>query len=120
MSYQLDIEIPVLPKTVNSMSKKSFWARKNENKKWDKHIFVYSYGKAPCEPLTKCDVTLTRVSSKEPDTDGLYSSFKSVLDALIHNNIIIDDKPSVINLKCLWEKGPPNKGAVKIRIEDRS
>lgn len=117
MSYLLEIEIPDLPKTYNAISKRSFWTRVNENKKWLKLVFIYSHCRTPSEPLTKAIVTLTRMSSREPDADGLYSSFKSVLDALKNNHIILDDKPSVIDLKCLWEKAKRKEGKIKVKVE---
>lgn len=54
--------------------------------------------------IPKCKIKVTRFSSQEPDTDGLYTSLKPLLDCLVVNtkknpyglNIIKDDKPSVI------------------------
>ena len=114
------LEIPELPKLTNAMGKSSIWYTHNERNKWRKLVgykLMEISGK-PAEPFKKARLTLTRFSSREADWDGLAASWKYPVDALVYNGVIIDDKPSVIEVKCLWEKCSPKLGKVKIEIEE--
>lgn len=117
MTYSLEFTVDDLPKTVNGMGKTSFWYRVNENKKWQNIVSIKVVGRRPLKPLEKAKVTCTRVSSREPDRDNLYHSFKSVIDALVRSKIIIDDKASVIDLKCEWRQAKPKQGHIIVRVE---
>ena len=122
------IEINTLPKTPNSIGKASIWHSVRERKKWRQLLFrpqatmhrspVILQGQIIPKPLKKAKLTLTRCSSREPDLDNLYSSFKFVIDALKFNGFIEDDKPSNIDLKCKWEKAKQKEGKIKIEIEE--
>lgn len=69
--------------------------------------------------MAKAKLTLTRYSSKEPDFDGLCSSFKNVIDGLVEAGVIIDDKMSVIGQPTYaWVKCPPKKGKIKVVVEE--
>lgn len=119
MSYKFEIVIPELPKTANSIGKASIWHSQNERKKWRSIMshMVLSH-KEPSWPLPKATLTCTRCSSSEPDIDNLYSSFKFVIDGLVHAGVIADDKPSVLDLKCRWEKARPKEGHIRLLIEE--
>lgn len=117
------IQINDLPKTPNSLGKASIWASHAERHKWRKKIAEALYeirglNAAVIPTFRKAILNLTRYSSREPDTDNLYSSWKFIIDALKYNGIILDDKPSVIDLKCRWEKAKPKEGKIKIEIEE--
>ncbi len=120
MSYLLEFTERSLPPTVNAMGR-WHWTRKVRLAKiWQNIVraYVLDSGRAGSPPLTRARITLTRCSSSEPDFDGLVSSFKVVLDALVKNGIIIDDKPSVIGTPTyLWEKAKPMCGSIKVRVE---
>lgn len=45
---------------------------------------------------TPTEIHMVRYSSSPPDVDGLYGSFKLVLDALVNTGLIPDDDPSVV------------------------
>lgn len=69
-------------------------------------------------PLAKAKLTLTRHSSTEPDYDGLVSSFKPCIDALIMANVIENDRMSNVGKPTyLWELAPRNKGHITIKVE---
>lgn len=118
------LEINDLPKTPNSMGKASIWASHAERHKWRKKVsesyceLISPYNTGPIGPFKKAILRLTRYSSKEPDVDNLYSSWKFVIDALKYNGIILDDKPSVIDLRCYWKKTKPKEGKIEIHIEE--
>ncbi len=70
------------------------------------------------EPLKKAHLTLTRHSSIRPDSDGLVSSFKHVIDGLVDTKIIVDDDYKTIGMPTyLWEKAPAKKGYITIKVE---
>jgi len=116
MAYLLDITIECLPKTPNSIGKASIWQSHGERHKWRKEIAFHTLGKVPDFPIKLSNLYLTRCSSRQPDIDNLYSSFKFVIDALKYNKIIEDDKPSNFSeFKCSWQKA--KKGSIRIRLE---
>jgi Holliday junction resolvase RusA-like endonuclease len=118
---KVTIEIQDLPKTVNAMGKASIWYAQAERKKWRNEVMAAVVQKPYQErehlPLKRAAVTLTRCSSSEPDIDNLYASFKFVIDGLVHAGVIVDDKPSVIDLKCAWRKAKPKEGKIIIQVE---
>lgn len=78
-------------------------------------------GRIPETPLKRAKLTLTRHSCREPDFDGLVSSFKACIDALVETNVLENDKPSNIGGSVyLWVKGPQKFGFVTIKIEEIS
>ena len=117
MQYKLEIEIPGLPKTVNALGRAHWAVKVKYNKTWESKIFAAAFAKGlPLVPLKKAIVLLTRVSSMEPDFDGLVSGMKVVLDSLIKCGVLEDDNPRVIGHPTYaWEKC--KKGEGKIRIE---
>lgn len=120
--YRLEITLPGLPKTTNASRSHGHWAQYyKESVKWKKNILPYFWHVKPKEPLHKAKLILTRYSSKEPDFDGLVSSFKHVIDALVEGGIILDDKMSVIGQPDYrWTLASRNEGYIRIQVEERS
>lgn len=128
---EIFLEIPILPKTVNSMGKSSIWHSVNERKKWRKIIldrFLFYVQSVDYKEriitfgwpnLKKAKLTLTRHSSQALDPDNLPASFKYVIDALKFNKIIEDDSADHIELTCLWEKAKKGAGKITIKIESQ-
>lgn len=116
--YHQTVEIYDLPKLFNRLSKTSFWDYKEQQQKWLKLIWIAFNGKKPKSPLTKAKISMTRCSSKEPDVDGLMSGMKYPLDGLVKNDILIDDKPSIVSFQALWRKAPQKEGKLIIEIEE--
>jgi hypothetical protein len=114
---KITFEIPVLPKTPNSIGKASIWASHAERHKWRKIILGEFYEVGPKVPYKKSILTIIRCSSHEPDVDNLYSSNKFVIDGLKYAGFIIDDKPSNILLICKWEKAKRGEGKIIITLE---
>lgn len=69
-------------------------------------------------PFLRATVTLTRLSTREPDADNLMSSWKHVLDGLVEAGVIINDKPSTIGSPIsLWKYAKRKDGKIKIKVE---
>lgn len=97
------------------------WRVKHEHAKMWKRATanaVMMNGGLPKEPLTKARLTCIRMSSNEPDYDGLVSGFKPVIDALVEIGVLKSDKPSCITTTYLWEKGQPKFGRIRVRVEE--
>jgi hypothetical protein len=122
MSYRLEFEIHGLPRTTNGNVSIHWRAKHKESRIWKTRVEsqVILNGRPP-EPLLKAKLHLERHSSSEPDFDGLVSSFKFVIDALIDARVLIDDRMTNIGQPAYsWVMVPRNKGKIKIIIEEIS
>lgn len=118
--YKLDIIIPALPKRINQTAGRHWRVKHKESKKWVRLVGAHVRWNFPKQALKKAKLTLIRGSSVEPDPDNLAHSFKSVCDALVKLNIIIDDKTSVIGKPDYqWVKATPRKGFVRVIVEEQ-
>lgn len=118
MSYTLEFKLPGLPKMTNKL--RVHWRVKQKHATLWKSIALTEVARnqRPARPLKRAMVTCTRHSSVEPDFDGLVSSFKHIIDALVLAEVIENDKPSVIGQPTyLWRKAPPGKGFVTVKVE---
>lgn len=121
MPYELKFTIEDLPHSTNSLGRKHWGAKLKESRKWERLVWetvIFGGYPKPPSPLKKAKISLTRHSSREPDFDGLVSTFKHVLDGLKNAKIIVDDKMSVIgqpNYK--WECAPRNKGKITVHVQ---
>jgi len=115
--YRFKFEIDYLPDLPNARSQRSFWRLHNEKKNWLKYLFSFA-DKRPKEPLKKCEITMTRCSSRECDLDNLYASLKAPLDALVKAGFIFDDKPSICTLIAKWEKSTQANARMIIEIKE--
>lgn len=116
--YRLEFELEGLPKTTNAFARGSYWTYKREKDKWLAAIRCMTVLQKPKTPLKRAKLTLTRKSSKRPDNDGLVSSFKYVVDALVHCGIIEDDTPDIIGFPDYrWSQAPMKKGAIHVIVE---
>lgn len=121
MAFEIEFKIIGLPATTNSSSRKCWQAKAKEARKWKEHVFnaVLIAHSIPKSPLTKAKLTLVRHSSAEPDFDGLVSSFKHVIDGLIHAKVLVNDKVSNIGQPTyLWKLAKRNKGFIQIKVEE--
>lgn len=75
-------------------------------------------GGLPKQALASAVLLLTRVSSVEPDYDGLVSSFKHVIDGLVEIGILKSDKPSCIKSTYVWERGSRGHGKIKVLVKE--
>lgn len=117
--YRLKLEIPELPKSFNSLAYAHWWIKSKEGRKWDQIILIASSGKQPAEPLSKAFLRLTRCSSKAPDFDGLVSSFKFPIDALVRAKVLKGDTMDIIGQpEYFWKPAKQKKGSVILEVRD--
>lgn len=113
-----EIELPGVPKTTNQLNSMHWAERHRYTKNWKLAVMLKCAShKINGLGLTKVQLQLTRVSSREPDFDGMVGSWKCIIDALVEAKVFIDDRPSVIGSPVfLWEKTSRKDGHIKIRI----
>ncbi len=113
----IEFEIEGLPKMTNGFSRQHWIHRHKEAKKW-KALVYEKVSMAPWMPIAKPKLTLVRCSTREPDFDGLVSSFKHIIDGLKEVGVILDDKQSVIGQPTYrWEYASPKKGKIIVKVE---
>jgi hypothetical protein len=115
----IEFTIPGLPKRTNNSSS-SWKARYAEARKWKRLVqeTVVLNKLKPPRPFTKAKLTLIRASSLRPDSDGLVSAFKHVIDGLIEAGVLINDKYNNIGMpEYLWEQAPQKKGFITVKVE---
>lgn len=116
----IEFEIIGLPKMTNGFRRQHWTHRYKEAKKW-KALVYEQVSLCKSTPIAEPRLTLTRFSTREPDFDGLVSSFKHVIDGLVEAGAILDDKVSIIGQPTyLWEKAKPKQGKIKVRVEERA
>lgn len=116
--YVLEFELEGLPKMTNESYRSTWQQRMNQRKIWKKSVMLATLKFKPPKPLVSAALTLTRVSSNEPDFDGLTSGFKHVIDGLVESGIIASDKMSCIGQPTYkWEAGKRGQGRIKIKVE---
>jgi Holliday junction resolvase RusA-like endonuclease len=116
MKFYLKIEIPELPKMVNTHFSKWVVAMAHR-KKWRTMVARLCINKRPPSPLTACKIVCTRHSTTKSDFDNLVISFKPLIDGLKDGKIIIDDTDAVILERYYkHEKAPRGKGRVTVEI----
>ena len=118
MKYEMEFEINDLPKTINAIGYTHWAIKAKEARKWKKLVAFEILSKGPCTLLQKAKITLTRFSSRCPDSDGLVSSFKHVIDGIVDSGMLPNDTFKTIGMPTyLWEKAPAKKGKIKVKIE---
>lgn len=119
----LDFELPGLPPMNTAGSHGgSHWSRTIIKRKWEGKVVsavLEALRRWPAEPLERARVTIVRCSTREPDYDNLAQGGKFILDGLVKAGVIADDSPQVIGRPDYrWEKAPPAKGCVRVRVEE--
>lgn len=115
----IEFQIPQLPKMMNELLR-GHWQKKYRHAKvWKRLVYFEVVSQKPPRPWKKAKLTLTRVSAKRPDYDGLVSSFKHVIDGLVEAGILADDTSKVTGVPDYkWELGKPKKGFIKVKVEE--
>lgn len=121
MRFHLEFLIPMLPKTYNQVERMHLFARRTYVKEIHEIVWAKVGGKKPPQPLPRARLTLTRFSSVEPDSDGLVSSFKHVIDGLVECGVLVNDRFSNIGMPDYrWSKVKPKQGAIHVVVEEIS
>lgn len=117
MKNQITFKIEGLPKSPNSLLGAHWKVRSSHAKQWKRLVYYYTIGLRPMKPWGRVELHLTRFSSSKMDRDGVYGSFKPVVDGLKEAGIIVDDNDDVIKKWVVkWDKGKPGKGYIEITV----
>lgn len=76
------VEFPMRLPTTNVYARMHWAKRSRLGRQVATEIWAALGGKLPARPLKRCTIRVERVSTKEPDPDGLVGSLKCLLDAL--------------------------------------
>lgn len=121
MTYNLEFEIPGLPKMANpSGAKSTHWRYiKAERDRWLGFVMSAIGKSKPAEPLARVRLILTRFSSVEPDYDGLVRGFKDTVDGLKNAGVIANDRlRNTGQWDCRWEKCKPRQGKIRVHVRE--
>lgn len=115
-NYRLEITLAGLPSTPNA--RRHWRVVAKENKAWGLAVSLAVGNSKPITPLQLARLTLTRVSTTEPDYDNNVSSFKCIVDGLRYAKVLADDKKKNIGeSRYQWEKCKKNQCCVRILVE---
>lgn len=113
----ITLEIPGLPKTINSTKGYSWKIVQGEKAKWRRLISRALFGKLPKTPYQKALIHITRHSSAMIDFDNNVHASKVLIDALKYHGVIEDDSPLHIKTQYTWTKAKALEGRVTITIQ---
>ena len=103
----LSFFVPRLPKLPNRSARPAHWAVvQREAKAWhdDVQWLVNIHAPGRLLMIERARLTLTRVSTHEPDPDNLMASWKYVIDGLQRAGVIVDDKRENVEILSQWNK----------------
>lgn len=117
-AYVLEFRLEGLPKMANQLLRGHWRVKHKHATKWKEAVAKACDGRKPRRPLVSAALKLVRASSSEPDTDGLISGFKHIVDGLVECGVLVNDKPSNIGIPDYrWEKCKRKEGHVRVRVE---
>lgn len=121
MTFKLTFELDGLPRMTNMPSGPSHWIiKKKEADKWKGLVVqaVRAAGSPPILlPVETAKLRLTRCSTVRPDTDGLVSGFKHVIDGLVLAGVITNDRFQNIGFpEYLHEKAKQGQGKIRVEV----
>jgi hypothetical protein len=117
--YHFVLVLKGLPKMTNPSGARSTHWRvvKAERDHWKNLVACHGLSHRPLRPLKKAVLCLTRLSSVRPDSDGLVSSFKAVIDGLVLGRVLVNDGWDNIGMPDYrWEKATPGQGGIRIEL----
>ena len=116
--YSLEFTVNQLP-PMNSADGLHWRKRNTIKKSWEILVWKEILNRRPVLPLRFARVAVTRHSSVHPDYDNLVQGSKMILDALVQNGVLRDDKPGVIGYPNYhWVKAAPKKGKVVVTVNE--
>ena len=88
------------PAACSPNSRVNWRVRHADGKEYGDTVFLLAWEAKPpgWEPLERAEVTVTQRAVKLRDGDNLLTSFKFGLDAIVRAGILIDDKPSCVEI----------------------
>lgn len=121
MPYRLEFEIVGLPRMTNKSGKSGHWRVLHSEATLWKQLTGWAVRKhsRPPTPLKHARLTLTRHSSAAPDSDGLVSGFKHVIDGLVEAGVLENDRWINIGMPTYrWSKAPMKAGKITVVVEE--
>ena len=92
-------------------------ARARERDRWH-YLVMEAFNRVTHKvPITCCEITVTRVSGNPMDWDNMGGGLKFLMDALVSNQIILDDRPNIVrqlHLEQRITRTNPPKTIIKI------
>jgi hypothetical protein len=128
--YRLELKIPYLPPMNTAATRRHRMKLAREVAQIRENVVMLTQGRRPKEPLTRARIICERHSgSQRPDEENLAISFKAWIDALCKSeqkktgyiqraDVLVDDKPKTLHRTYRWFPAPPNKGFIKIMVEE--
>lgn len=122
MSYRLEFELLGLPETTNQVLSMRLKWRLRRKVFWKRQVAAALKAlPLPPAPLEHARLTLTRCSVQRPDPDGLTSTFKHLIDALVIGKVLVNDRHKNIGFpRYRHEKAGYHAGKVRILVEEIS
>jgi Holliday junction resolvase RusA-like endonuclease len=104
-TYHRNVFVDYLPPMNTAHTRRHWSVAHKEKQQWVKLMLVaFPKKKMPDQPLTKSQITITRMSSREPDFDNMVMAAKPIFDALKKHGVIIDDAPRNVKREYKWRK----------------
>lgn len=113
MTFKAHLKIPCCPPALNAANKKHWSERNSDAEEWRMRVWAMIKRKElpapPKTPLASARIQVIRHSSNMLDFDGVVGSMKPVIDALVKNGFILDDRWSVVGAWSVDQKYRPRK-----------
>lgn len=135
--YHLELRIPYLPPMNTSATRRHRMKQHRETAQVRQNVVMLTQGRRPPQPLTRARIICERHSgSQRPDEENLAMTFKSWIDGLCKSewrkdknapggrrwiqraDVLADDSPEVLDRAYRWFPAPPNKGFIRIVVEE--
>lgn len=119
--YSLSFELPGLTRMANNSGRTAtHWRAKARDARLVKRaVMILARPHRPKAPLKRAHLTLTRCSSVSPDSDGMVSGFKYVIDGLVAAGVLENDRFENIGMPTyLWEKAAQKEGKLKVVVTE--
>lgn len=117
MKYELEFELPGLPKSLNEIMRAHMQVQNNHARLWKRAVWAAVCGKKPSKPLESCWIELVRFNYRFLDFDGLVGSFKHTVDGLVEAGILKNDTYKITGPWKVWQEYCPKAQArIKVRV----
>jgi len=116
--YQIEFELPIIPKSLNITLRMHPFVRNKHNKEIYEAVHLLTCSQKPPQPLQRAILTFVRCSSRFLDYDNCVGSLKPVVDGLRHAGIIADDTYQVTGpWDVKQEKCPTKEQCIFVKVQ---
>ena len=117
--FELDLVIDELPELPNRLQRKHWSRIQGHRTLWHWRVRSAVARKGPGKPLDYAMVTMVRHSTRRPDRDNLWASWKPVLDGLVQCGVLIDDDDDHVDFHGGgWEPAKRKQQRVTIEVRE--